>query len=63
MKKTITHNAYTKANFRLEELLKIVGNDSPKDSPEMKELLEVSDVIEKYEEIHFPMDLPSQYSY
>lgn len=57
--KTITHEEYAKANIRLEELLKVVGNETPKHSPLMKELIEVSDIIEQYEEIHFPIGLPS----
>ena len=28
--KTATHTAYVKANLRLEELLKVVSNDTPK---------------------------------
>ncbi|MFS4448704.1 helix-turn-helix domain-containing protein [Maribacter sp. 2307UL18-2] len=59
MGKSITHEAYVKANLRLEELLNVVGNDTPEDSPEMVELLEVSDIIEQYEEIHFPIGLPT----
>jgi len=46
--KTVTHAAYTKAYIRLEELLKVVGNDTPEDSPPMIDLLEVSDIIEQY---------------
>ncbi|MGK2861785.1 MAG: helix-turn-helix domain-containing protein [Chitinophagaceae bacterium] len=57
--KTITHSEYIKANLRLEELLKLVGNDTPEDAPEMKELLKVSDIIENYEEIYFPIALPT----
>tara|TARA_E500000318_G_C3542404_1_gene205199 strand:+ start:876 stop:1238 length:363 start_codon:yes stop_codon:yes gene_type:complete len=59
MGKSITHAAYIKANLRLEELLKEVGNDTPEDSPEMVELLKISDIIEQYEEIHFPIGLPT----
>jgi len=55
----ITHKQYVKANLRLEELLKVVGNDTPEDSTEVIELLKVSDIIEQYEEIHFPIGLPT----
>ena len=56
---TISHKQYVEANLRLEELLKEVDNNTPEDSPLSKELIEVSDIIEQYEEIHFPMGLPS----
>ncbi len=56
---TISHKQYVKANLRLEELLKEVDNNTPEDSPSSKELIEVSDIIEQYEEIHFPMGLPT----
>lgn len=57
--KTVTHKDYVKANIRLETLLKEVDNDTPDDAPQMKELLEVSDLIEHYENLHFSMGLPS----
>lgn len=55
----ITEKEYLKANDRLEELLKQVGNDTPDDSPLLIELSNVSDTIEQYEEIHYPMELPT----
>ncbi|WP_422859652.1 helix-turn-helix domain-containing protein [Flagellimonas sp. S174] len=55
----ISHKQYVEANLRLEELLKEVDNNTPEDSPLSKELVEVSDIIEQYEEIHFPMGLPT----
>jgi HTH-type transcriptional regulator/antitoxin HigA len=59
MVRSITHEDYVKANLRLEELLKEVDERSPEDSPLSKELIEVSDIIEQYEEIHFPIGLPA----
>ncbi|WP_136465424.1 helix-turn-helix domain-containing protein [Flagellimonas onchidii] len=56
---TISHKQYVEANLRLEELLKEVDNNTPEDSPLSIELIEVSDIIEQYEEIHFPMGLPT----
>ncbi|MEO1487791.1 MAG: helix-turn-helix domain-containing protein [Bacteroidota bacterium] len=56
---TISHKQYVEANLRLEELLKEVDNNTPEDSPLSKELIEVSDIIEQYEEINFPMGLPT----
>ena len=56
---TISHKQYIEANLRLEELLKEVDNNTPEESPLSKELIEVSDIIEQYEEVHFPMGLPT----
>lgn len=56
---TLTHKLYAQANIRLEELLKVVDNDTPEDSSQMIELLEVSDIIQQYEEIHYPIGLPT----
>ncbi|MFH6603653.1 type II toxin-antitoxin system HigA family antitoxin [Maribacter algicola] len=56
---TISHKQYVEANLRLEELLKEVDNNTPEDSLSSKELIEVSDIIEQYEEVHFPMGLPT----
>ena len=52
----ITLKQYTKASIRLEELLKI---DNIEDSNFNQELITVSDIIEAYEEIHFPIGLPT----
>ena len=56
---SITYAAYIKANIRLEELLKEVGNDTLEDSPQMIELLKVNDIIEQYVENLFPIGLPT----
>ncbi|MGO2357227.1 helix-turn-helix domain-containing protein [Mesonia sp.] len=56
---TVTHKAFVKANIRLEKLLKEVDNDTSEDAPLMIELLEVSDIIEQYEEAHYPIGLPT----
>ncbi|MGO3184388.1 MAG: helix-turn-helix domain-containing protein [Aequorivita sp.] len=56
---TVTHKAYVKANIHLEKLLQKVGNDTPEDAPLMIELLKVSDIIEQYEEAHYPIGLPT----
>ena len=55
----ISHKQYVEANLRLEELLKKVDNNTPEDSPLAQELIEVSDIIELYEEVHFPIGLPT----
>ena len=54
-----THQQYVHANLRLEELLKEIGDHNPEDAPIMMELAEVSDLIEKYEEVHFPIGMPT----
>ncbi|MEO5788927.1 MAG: helix-turn-helix domain-containing protein [Gelidibacter sp.] len=59
MSKLITHEEYVKANLRLEELVDIVDDDTPLDDPLAKEFMKISDIIECYEEIHFPIGLPT----
>lgn len=56
MKKTISHRQYLRANLRLEELINIVNDNTPLDSPLAKEFLKVSDIVEEYESIHYPME-------
>jgi|SRR5690554_555867 len=56
---SITEKEYLIANERLEELLKQVSNDTPYDSPLLRELSEVSDIVEQYEAIHYPIELPT----
>lgn len=59
MENIITHEAYVKANIRLEQLLDIVDDSTPKTDPLAIELMEVADIIEAYEEKHYPIGLPS----
>ena len=59
MEKIITHKAYAQANIRLEELIDQVNDSIPQTDPLAIELIEVSDLIEAYEEIHYPIGLPS----
>ncbi|WP_194526919.1 hypothetical protein [Zobellia roscoffensis] len=51
----ITKELYNRANIRLEELINVVNNNTPLDSPLAKEFLKVSNIIEEYESIHYPM--------
>lgn len=45
---------------RIEELLKVVGNEtSMKDRRRMIELDLLSDMLADYEEIHYPIEIPS----
>src|SRR5690554_3745539 len=59
MEKSIEHKTYVKAVIRMKDLLKEVNNDTPEYDPQMIELLEVSDIVEQYEEHHFPIGLPT----
>lgn len=59
MSKLITQEEYVKANLRLEELIDIVDDSTPLEDPLAKEFLKISDIIEQYEEIHFPIGLPT----
>jgi len=59
MKTIITDTEYAKACIRLEELINLVDDNTPKTSPLVIELINVSDLIEAYEEVHFPIGLPS----
>ena len=59
MDKLITHEEYVKANLRLEELVDVVDDNTPLNDPLAKELLKISYIIEQYEEIHFPIGLPT----
>ena len=56
MKKTISHKQYVNANLRLEELISLVDDSTPTDDPLAKEFLEISDIIEEYESIHYLME-------
>lgn len=59
MEKLITLENYINANIRLEELIDLVTDSTPIDDPLAKEFIEVSDVIEKYEKINYPIGLPT----
>lgn len=59
MEKNITHEAYVRANIRLEELINQVDDNTPDTDPLAIELMEVSDIIEAYEEQHHAIGLPS----
>jgi HTH-type transcriptional regulator / antitoxin HigA len=58
MKALITHKEYADANIRLEVLISIMDNEGLNSSEE-KEFDKVGSIIEQYEEIHFPIGIPS----
>lgn len=59
MRKSVTHEQYVKANLRLEKLVDTVDDNTPIEDPLAKEFIEVTDIIEQYEEVHFPIGLPT----
>jgi len=54
--KTISPKQYLAATSRLEELINLVDDNTLTDNPLAKEFLKISDSIEKYESIHYPME-------
>ena len=57
--KRISEVDYKKASARIEELLKVVNNNTPQDDPNLKELVALSDIIENYETEYYPIGTPS----
>lgn len=51
----ITKEEYEAALKRIDELLPLVTDDTPDDDPNLIELLKVSDIVEEYEDEHYPM--------
>lgn len=58
MKKEINKELYLTATARIEELLQIVTDDTPKSDRKAIELALMSDIVIEYEEKHFPITLP-----
>lgn len=54
-----SENQYKAACERINELLKIVTNDTPADDKNMLELDFISDLVADYEEEHYPITAPS----
>lgn len=50
---------YKAACDRINELLKVVGNDTPADDKNMLELDLISDLVADYEEEHYPVADPT----
>ena len=49
---------YRAACTKIEELLKVVGNDTPADDLNFIELDLLSDLVADYEEVHYPVKEP-----
>jgi len=57
--KKITYEEYLKAAEKIEILLDQVDENTPHNSPKMIELINASDIVEAYEEIHYKLTGPS----
>ena len=55
MEKIKTEEQYKAACQRIEELLKVVENDTPADDKNLLELDLISDLVAGYEEKNFPI--------
>ena len=53
-----TEEAYNAAMQRIEELLKVVTDETPVTDPNYQELDILSDMVEEYEDIHYPIGKP-----
>jgi len=51
----ITKEEYEAALKRIDELLPLVTDDTSDDDPNLIELLKISDIVEEYEDVHFPI--------
>lgn len=59
MGKIKNNTQYSVACERIEELLKLVGNDTPAEDKNLIELELLSDLVADYEEEHFPVEAPT----
>ncbi len=57
--KEITKQQYEFAENRIEQLLPLVSDATPVDDPLAVELALMSDIVEEYEKIHYPIALPT----
>lgn len=57
--KEITKNQYELAEKRIEELLPLVNDLTPTNDPLCVELALMSDIVEEYEKIHYPIEKPT----
>ena len=57
--KKIIENKYKKAKERIEELLLLVDDGTPKENIYLQELVRLSDLVEDYETEYYPVGTPS----
>lgn len=55
----ITKEMYEYASARIEELLHLTSEGTPAEDPNMIQLSIYSDVVERYEQIHYPIEVPT----
>ncbi len=55
----ITESQYEFALHRIEQLLPMVTDETPRTAPEAVELTLMSDVVIEYEKEHFPIERPT----
>lgn len=55
----VTKQQYEYALQRIEELLPYVGNDVPMSDRNMIEMDIVTDIVNRYEKIHYPIEKPT----
>ena len=51
----ITEKEYEASLKRIDELLPLVTDDTPDSYPNLIELLKVSNIVEEYEDVHYPI--------
>ena len=51
----ISQQQYESALARIEDLLPLVSDDTPSDSPDAVELIKVSEIVRKYGLKHYPI--------
>lgn len=59
MAKIKNEAAYRAALDRIEELLPLVNDDTPKTDKNYLELDMISDMVEEYEDVHYPIGKPT----
>ena len=50
---------YNDARKRIDELLKVVDNNTPSDDKNSIELIRLSNLVADYEDIHYPVAKPT----
>lgn len=50
---------YEKLMERIKEFFKIVDEDTPRDDKNLIELEALSELVEEYEDVHYPIETPS----
>jgi len=57
--KRISEAEYKHALEKIEELLKVVNDDTPQDDPGLRELVTLSDIVENYEIENYSIGTPT----